>query len=571
MHRKIILSRRLKYLSMRVDIVHLMLVLIVGGFAVTAITAYFSPIYPDEIAARIWLSRLVYDFPERINLYPTCVSAFSQPLPVTWVVPSFIEWAIHGNIENYRTLRLIGVLFALFGMAMLAAVLPISAFEIFTDKSNGEKTRFTWKRLLYSFGFVTLLFSTGVLPIFLFSNRQEQLILPAIILGVYLFIVSKRENDAVWKTAVIISSYFLALSLILYAHPKGIFLTPFILLVGYKLIQNIKNCGLQLLFAVISIAHIIVAYVMWKNSFLCPETPQLEILLRSFSIDPATLLYNPHAFIQQLQQSLMNFERYLHQLGFQAATDANYLPAFPLGPYAKLANVFIHLNFVIAFFTILVLLPLRYYWIDVRSRSFVTINATLFVLLVCLIISALFNIPKNWYDAGYLYVGLMIIWIFFIGENFRGIFQRPIGRIIFIYLACVALLSQAVFIHRYLPAFWDGYAGPSISVVNYDHSKMLEELTAASRACDIDPARSKKVIVDDYTYLYFHKSRQPMAISYIFYGNNAASSQKFISEAGSDGLIARCSSIATYMPFAKRAGDVCCVSKNDLNKLPPPY
>ena len=556
---------------MRVDIVRLMLILIVGVFAMTAITAYFSPIYPDEIAARIWLSRLVYDFPERTNLYPTCVTAFSQPLPVTWVVPSFIEWAMHGNIENLRTLRLAGVLFALFGMAMLAAALPISVFETLTDKSNVKKASFTLKRLLYSFGFVILLFSTGVLPIFLFSNRQEQLILPAVILCVYLFIISKRENEAAWKTIVIISSYFLALAIILYAHPKGIFLTPFILLVGYKLIQSIKNYGLQLLVAAIAISHIIAAYIVWKNSFLCPETPQLEILLRSYSLDLSASLYNPHGFIHQLQQSLMSFPKYLHQLGFQAITDANYLPAFPLGLFAKLANVFIQLNFVIAFFTILVLLPLRYYRIDVGSRSFVTINAILFVLLVCLIVSALFNIPKNWYDAGYLYTGLMIIWMFFIGENFRGIFHRPIGRKIFIYLACVALLSQAVFIHRYLPAFWGGYAGPSISVVNYDHSKMLEDLTSASRACDIDPVRSKKVIVDDYTYLYFQKSRQPMAITYIFHGNDAASSQKFISEVDSDGLIARCSSIAAYIPFAKRAGDVCCVSKNDLNKLPLPY
>ena len=265
----------------------------------------------------------------------------------------------------------------------------------------------------------------------------------------------------------------------------------------------------------------------------------------------------------------MKFGKYFNQLSFQATTDIGYLPASPLGYLAKLANILIRLDFLIALLTILVLLPLRYYRTDVASRHFVTINVALLVLLTCLLISAVFNLPKNWYDAGYLYALLMIIWIFFIAENFSGIFQRLTARRVYIYLACVALLSQAVFISRYLPDFLDGYAGPSIPIVTYDHGKAVNDMTTASRACDIDPVHSKNVIVDDYTYLYFHKSSQPMAITYIFYGNDATSARKFISEVDSAGMMVRCSSMpSSYMPFAKVVGSVCCICNSDLKKLP---
>ena len=190
------------------------------------------------------------------------------------------------------------------------------------------------------------------------------------------------------------------------------------------------------------------------------------------------------------------------------------------------------------------------------------------MLLACTIISAVFNLPKNWYDAGYFYIMLMVIWIFFLSNNFRNKLYKTMRRRVFIYLGCVAILSQIVFINRNLPAFLDGYAGPSISIANYNHVETLKNLATASHICNIDPVLSKRVIVDDYTYFYFQKSMSPMAITYISLGGNPLSTSQFISESDSSGLVTRCETLPeTYVSLAKKTGGgICCMTKNDLRK-----
>ncbi|MEO7860825.1 MAG: hypothetical protein ABIU05_10330 [Nitrospirales bacterium] len=187
--------------------------------------------------------------------------------------------------------------------------------------------------------------------------------------------------------------------------------------------------------------------------------------------------------------------------------------------------------------------------------------------------SATFNLPKNWYDAGYLYALLLLIIIFSIGENYPGIFQKSAARKVFLYLGVVALPSQAVFIHRYLPEFISGFSGPGVSIAKYDSNKTCNDLQVASLSWDIDPVQSKKVVVDDCTYLHFQKSKWPMAITYIWLCCDDESTRdkffrQFVSKVDSDGLVVNCTSLlAPLMPFVKREGNVCCIPKNDLKKL----
>lgn len=313
--------------------------------------------------------------------------------------------------------------------------------------------------------------------------------------------------------------------------------------------------------------------VALKYAFQCSEVPQIDALLKSFSFDPASLFYDPYHFFNQVYQSWMRSPRYLEQLGFRRDTDIGYLPALPRNAFAWLANILIKVNLSIAFLGLFALLPLLYYRKDVAVGRFVTVNLLLLVLFGCVLASATFNLPKNWYDAGYLYALVLIIIIFTIGENFSGIFQKSAARKVFLYLGVVALLSQAVFIHRNLPEFMSGFSGPGVSIAKYDSIKTRSDLDAASLSCDIDPVRSKKVVVDDHTYLYFRKSKWPMAITYIRLCCDDESSRdkffrKFVSKVDSDGLVVDCTSMpAPYMPFVKREGNVCCIPKDGLKNL----
>jgi hypothetical protein len=258
----------------------------------------------------------------------------------------------------------------------------------------------------------------------------------------------------------------------------------------------------------------------------------------------------------------------LNQLGFQQNTDAAYLVSAPLSALAKFVNIFIRYNVAVIFISLLIFLPFQYYRKDVLSRQLVTINLALLVLFGCMLISGIFNIPKNWYDAGYMYALMLIVLVFFIGENFPNIFFENIYKRIFIYLGLVALLSQAIFVQRNLPAFLSGYAGPGVPTVNYDVDKVRTDIRAAAEMCEIDSVHGKKIVVDDHTYLYLQSSKYPMAITYIWQIPDDRSRREFFSKADSDGLITGCTGLLdSFQSIVRKSGGICCISKKDLGSL----
>lgn len=535
--------------------------------SITLFTAYYFPIYPDEIQVRFMLSRLPYDFPVKISGLPRCLANFSQPIPTTMYLPSFINWAVHGRLESPYALRQVGFLVAFSWVVGLVYYLNYRAKN---SLLHGKSQLACGTQALNIAGFIIAIFSIGVFPIFLITNRSEQFIMPSVVLLITVFLVSDHlgSKGHLWQKMGLVVLYFMAISLALYGHAKGLFLTPLFAIVGWQLFRHFKSRWPLVLAIPLLALHIAQAFFAWKYAFQCGELPKFENELKSYSFDPASLLYDPLYFFDQAYQSLMRFPKYLDQLGFQAETDIAYLPRLPLTTSATFANIFIKLNFSVAFFTLMFSLPYQYYRKDVVTGRFVTVNLILLVLFVCTLISAIFNLPKHWYDAGYLYAMLLIILIFFIGENFSGIFQKSATRKFFLYLSVVALLSQAVFIHRNLPAFMDGYAGPGVSIAKYDSIKTQDDLLAASRACNIDPVHSKKIVVDDYTYLYFQKSKWPMAITYTLFLPDDKSLRQFFSKVDSDGLITNCMSIPLqYMSIVKRKGNFCCITKNELKNL----
>lgn len=566
---KMLGSSIIKSIANRLNKAELLQVVSIGLVIVvffTLFTTYFFPLYPDEIQARLWLSRLPYDFPEKISGAPICVSSFFQAIPITMYLPSLINWFLHGQIESVPALRQVGFFIIatwLFGLAAYVSHKVKSEMalkDVSYNEGNGP---------LYLAGLFIALFSVGVFPFFLITNRGEQLILPSIVLLISIYIISKNKPfGSLWKRCGLIGLYFVAVSLVIFGHPKGMFLTPFFLIVLWELFSHFKSRWPFFIALALLFFHILQNIHALKFAFQCSEVPAFEAMLKSFSFDPLSIMHDPKLFFRNVYDSFFNLTKYLHQLGFQKHTDIAYLPIKPLNIFAKISNFFIKLDFVVIFLTLLVFVPLQYYRRDIISGRFVTINFMLTVLLGCTVISAMFNLPKNWYDAGYIYSLLLIILIFFAGENFPSLWQMRHVRKLAIYLGVVALLSQAVLIQRYLPAFLAGYAGPSISIAKYDNAKTQRDLAEASRTCGIDPVNSKKIVVDDQTYLYFHKSKWPMPITYIRFETNEVSMRGFFAKVNSDGLMVSCSSMpASFIRFSKSVGNICCISKDGLNAL----
>jgi hypothetical protein len=533
----------------------------------TLYTAFLFPLYPDEIQIRFWLSRFPYDFPERISGFPGCPSTYLPPVLSTMYLPGLINWAVTGWQETVPALRHAGNAVALFWLAGLALYLYSRTKKNFTY----HKVPFSnFHQSLYSTGFIIAIFSVGTLPIFLIINRNEQLILPSVALLIAIFIFSSQlgSKGRLWQRIGLIVLYFTAVSLILYGHAKGLFFTPLFILIGWQLFRDFKFRLPIILGAALLTLHVMQYYFAWKTAFQCSEEPQLEALLKSFSFDPASLIYAPNYFFNQAYHSLMRFPEYWHQLGFLEQTDASYLPNLPLTASAIFVNIFIKLNVAVVFFSMMFFLPYQYYRKDILAGRFITINLVLLTVFVCTVISAIFNLPKHWYDAGYLYALMLIILTFFVGEGFHSVFQKSAMRKIFVYLGIVAILSQAVFIQRNLPAFLAGFSGAGISIEKYDAISINDNFTAAAKICSIDPAHSKNIVVDDYSYLYFQRSKAPMGITYVWWYKNDKSVREFFSKGSSDGLEVMCSSLPWQnLPFVKRVGNVCCIPKEGLKNL----
>jgi len=558
-------AKLLQEYLVRTDWVALISIVLALIFLETLSTAYLFPIYPDEIQGRFWLSRLPYDFPDKISGAPMCLSTYFQSIPATMYLPGLINWVVHGRLDNIIALRQVGFFVAFIWVGGLALYLYARA-------SSAQVEDMPSKKLLgvYIAGIFIALFSIGVFPFFLVTNRGEQLILPSVVLLVAVFLISSspKFKSNHWKLSGLIVLYFAAVSLILYGHPKGLFLTPVFIVIGWQLFGHYKSRWPFVIAMSLLVVHIVQDIAALKYAFKCSEAPEFEAMLNRFSFDPLSLLYDPQHFFEQAYASWLHFPKYIDQLGFQVRTDINYLLAQPLTRSASIANTFIGIDLAVLFFTLMLFIPVQYYRKDIRTGRVVTANLVLATLFACTLISATFNLPKNWYDAGYLYALLLIILIFFVGENFSGMLKKPGARRIYLYMGVVAILSQVVLTDRYYPVFKMGYAGPSVSVVNFDPTKANAEMEAVSRRCDIDPVNSNKIIVDDFTYMFFEKSKWPMPFTYLGYLKDKESLQNFFSKADSDGLVVRCGAMHdSNMPYVKREGRVCCISKGDLKEL----
>jgi hypothetical protein len=538
---------------------------LIGIFGVTLLTAYYFPLYSDEIDERFWLSRLPYDFPERMSLFPRCISNYFQPMPFTMYLPALIDWAVHGTIESPTSLRQIGVVVALIWVSGLTYYLYIKAKN--TVLLRAEQLSAHLQGLTIT-GFMIAIFSIGVFPIFLVINRPEQLILPAATLLVTIFLLSNYTitKGRWWQKIGLTILFFVAISLAIFEHPKGLLLTPVFVIVGWKLFSHFKSRIPLFLGMILLGTQVFQAFIAWKFSFQCGEFPEFEGFMKSFSFDPFSLFYDPLSFFDQSYHSLMRFPEYLEKLGFQEFSETSYLPNQPLAISTKIINLFLQLNVVIAFFFLLVILPYQYYRRDIVNGRFVTVNLVLLALFVCTLISGIINLPKHWYDAGYLFGLMLIILVFFLGENFTDKFRETLTRKIFFYLGTLALLSQVIFIDRNLPAFMAGYSGPGIPIGKYESEKLHDDLVAASQACDIDPIHSKGVVVDDYAYGYFQKSKWPMSYTYIWLNNDTDSIRQVFSKLDSDGLVAYCSAATDrFKPYVIKTGHICCIPKNQLS------
>lgn len=552
--KSLIVSRKWSITS----VVFLLLLLIVP---LSLYTMYLFPLFPDEIAIRSYSSRLPYDYPNRATSMGVCYSNFYQAIPIAHLLPGAINWLIHGLAESPTTLRLIGLTIFLTWFIALA-------FYITKRKSDATEGNTNYR--LLPTAFIASMLFVGVFPFFLVLNRNEQLIFPSVLILIAVFMASlesERYSNSKLKNRLALAFLFLvSTSLIPYAHGKGLFFLPFFLIVGWTLAKLFKRKLLAFsLITVFVIFNWVQDYLTWKSLYKCSDFIDFEIFLKGFSIDPSLLFRDPIEFLKKIYESLRRTAEYFQHISFQTEYQWNYLKPQEKSLFISILNFLFRLNITLAALGLVIGLAF-YYVKDLKQKKALSINLLLIFLFLIIIISALFNLTKNFYDADYLYTLLVITLVIFIAEN-RIFYIKPrITIYVVTYLSLISIASQYIFTTHNLTAFENGFTGPGIAMNQYQRSQPA--IKAAAKQCNIDPINSNFVITDDLTYGYFRKSHGPIAYTYIFIDSRPDTFKRVLENLDSSGVILSCSVMREDLRAKSLEVDgICCVSKLQLKDI----
>jgi len=289
--------------------------------------------------------------------------------------------------------------------------------------------------------------------------------------------------------------------------------------------------------------------------------PHWENFLKSNALDLSNVLKNPPLFFSQLFDSIFKIPRYFYNLTFQEFSETSYTEAIKVGDLTKFINYLIVFNTALLIVSI-VAFSLLFIWFKTSSSS---IGICIILIIFCLLVSSVINIPKHWYDSGYLYALLSIAAIFFVGNNYSKLIEQKFFIALLIYFFIISIFSQLIFTNRYLKSYINGYVGPGMQIGIYEKLDIKKSIKNALEICLINSIDSKNLIIDDVTYLYFQKTKFPMPITYLWVDSNEVEVDKVIYSTNSDGIIVHCSSLPEkYINIMQKSGPICCVSKQSL-------
>lgn len=236
-------------------------------------SAFQLPIYPDEVAYKIFLERFFLNGGFKQSLTPYCAAGFMVP-PSTVLVPAAAVWSLiellGSDWMSYRTLPVLSFIFI---VVMLIAY------------SLQHHARIPWSGLL--------LVMVGPTIYGLIIFRPEIFIL-AIGLMIFLICGSMQKKQS-WAIRIMLSIFLLMLySAIAYIHPKALYLSPLVIIGPLLSTPYIKNLSLRFLY-ICSITLLILwvtisAVSLHKAQFLtCPEVPGIETLMGHQAINPLSI------------------------------------------------------------------------------------------------------------------------------------------------------------------------------------------------------------------------------------------------------------------------------------------
>ena len=92
-------------------VLKILLLLVIAAFALNYELAFRIPIYIDEVGWKILHARYFLDKHVSVTLFPQCRTSFSLSRPLVFILPSFFESFIYGDLTNLLKLRIGSLLY----------------------------------------------------------------------------------------------------------------------------------------------------------------------------------------------------------------------------------------------------------------------------------------------------------------------------------------------------------------------------------------------------------------------------------------------------------------------------
>lgn len=440
------------------------------------------PIYPDEVAYKIFIERYFYNDGYKQSLTPYCTTGFLVKPPLLLlpasIFGSFLTF-LGGGWWSYRAMPLVSI---------IAIVLLIIRYNYI------KCGRLPWASLLIVvitpciYGLVIL--------------RPEIFILLG---GLIIFLTSfwLVDNKLSFFRAYLLSTLILFIySFLILIHPKALYLLPITLL--FFLYTNIaieKSIWkfIYLLFFMALIFNISLSAIeLHKLQFLaCNEVPKIQLGMNSQSINLLSIFTDPASFKQDINNfyNYRLFERSISQFTFKSDFDINYLPNID-----KFNILIILLN--ILNLSILSILFMGISIVSVIGWLFLPIKKYLLFLALTLsyFVPYFLNINKNWYENSFFLGALMIIFSLYY-PYFNNHFKSKISKyfiLILKFLIFTAATGTAILIEmNFNTKFEDGFIGPGTNIpLNRDSvNESIRHLIARNSIKE-----QRGYVVDDLTY-----------------------------------------------------------------------
>lgn len=536
-------------------------------FCVAVITAAVTPIYPDEYGYLMINARAIFDQFRISSIFPPCQSSFDIPMPLLWYPGRLFYWAVYAACENARYLRLIGV----FSYISLISITTLFCRELFEKKIR-------WEFIFSALAAVT---SLGVMPSVFVFTRPETVLSITLAWLVFAPLTLPRSDSPVAKIAIFAAHLFVV-SLFFSSHGKTILFTPLALASTYIIVRRIgfgwKAAGLA---SLLLILPIISSYRVYNRFSSCPDSQAVEKINSSqYFLPDGERLKRPGQLIKVLSENILNAVPALKQNLFITSYPIGWLPGVRQSHATKLIN----LSAMGLYYTVCAGILVFFLWFSISALSTRHIESAQLIFLTLvqgILVLVSVQHAKHFYESALTIPCIIFATILIISQIARrGLIAQSAAKAVFISLLVLFCASSVRYSLKFFPVFMGGFAGPSVSIAKYNHKAVKRDIEAAAAACAIsNSSATRHLVVDDLTYLFFKKTQQPYSITYLagslreFSGPGVTETSRIFPEIRKlkvSAIVQRCdyNVIPGWGQILTRAGDICCVSQNNLERFP---